>query len=71
LAGDAALAFGPASSFVTRIDWPTAAAAAARAVMVAPATLASQLASKSCRVELHGIYFNSGSAGCWKSPSRC
>jgi hypothetical protein len=43
--------FGPASDLVTRIDWPTA-----------DAGLASQLASKSCRAELHGIYFNSGSA---------
>jgi outer membrane protein OmpA-like peptidoglycan-associated protein len=49
--------FGPASSVVTRIDYPTGASAAEQT-----AALAKQLGGASCRVELHGIYFNSGSA---------
>jgi outer membrane protein OmpA-like peptidoglycan-associated protein len=47
--------FGPGNSVVTRIDWPADDSASAR-------EMASQLQGKSCRVELHGIYFNSGSA---------
>jgi len=52
--------FGPASSLVTRIDWPTGGGGGAAAG--GGGAIASQLASKSCHVELHGIYFNSGSA---------
>ncbi len=52
-------AFGPANSVVTRIDWPTEGAGGAKA---GGAGMGAQLASKTCRVELHGIYFNSGSA---------
>lgn len=50
--------FGPANSVVTRIDWPTD----DKAATAAGAGMASQLAGKACHVELHGIYFNSGSA---------
>jgi outer membrane protein OmpA-like peptidoglycan-associated protein len=50
--------FGPASAVVTRIDWPTD----DRGGGAGGGGMASQLASKTCRVELHGIYFNSGSA---------
>ena len=52
--------FGPANSLVTRIDWPTDAGGGAAGA--GGGGMASQLASKSCHVELHGIYFNSGSA---------
>ncbi len=57
--------FGPASSLVTRIDWPTDGAGGASGGGGGGgggAGMASQLAGKTCRVELHGIYFNSGSA---------
>jgi outer membrane protein OmpA-like peptidoglycan-associated protein len=56
--------FGPGSSLVTRIDWQpegndsgggAAGAGSAR-------DMAAKLQSKSCHVELHGVYFNSGSA---------
>jgi outer membrane protein OmpA-like peptidoglycan-associated protein len=50
--------FGPANGLVTRIDWPSDEGGAGGS----GAGIASQLASKTCRVELHGIYFNSGSA---------
>ena len=43
------------SDVVTRIDWQTGDEALA-------AQLQGQLQSKSCRAELHGVYFNSGSA---------
>jgi len=43
---------GSGSDLVTRIDWTTDAAP----------EMAKELAGASCRVELHGIYFNSGSA---------
>jgi outer membrane protein OmpA-like peptidoglycan-associated protein len=46
--------FGPASSLVTRIDWQPAGNDSD--------DMAATLQSKSCHVELHGIYFNSGSA---------
>jgi outer membrane protein OmpA-like peptidoglycan-associated protein len=51
--------FGPARGVVTRIDWP---AGADKDAAAGGGAMAAQLASKSCRVELHGIYFNSGSA---------
>jgi outer membrane protein OmpA-like peptidoglycan-associated protein len=51
--------FGPANSVVTRIDWPTDDKGGEAA---GGAGMASQLAGKACHVELHGIYFNSGSA---------
>jgi outer membrane protein OmpA-like peptidoglycan-associated protein len=51
--------FGPANSVVTRIDWPTDDKGGGGP---GGAGMASQLASKACHVELHGIYFNSGSA---------
>ncbi len=51
--------FGPANSVVTRIDWP---AGDSGKQAGGGAAMAAQLASKTCRVELHGIYFNSGSA---------
>ncbi|MBV9344239.1 MAG: OmpA family protein [Gammaproteobacteria bacterium] len=57
--------FGPASDLITRIDWPEGeggAAGAAGAAGGGVQAMAAQLASKSCRVELHGVYFNSGSA---------
>ncbi|HVN46971.1 MAG TPA: OmpA family protein [Steroidobacteraceae bacterium] len=58
--------FGPASDLITRIDWPEATAGAggggAGAAAGGSPDMAAQLAGKSCRVELHGIYFNSGSA---------
>jgi outer membrane protein OmpA-like peptidoglycan-associated protein len=44
--------FGPGSSLVTRIKVPVSGGGG----------LATQLAGKSCSVELHGVYFNSGSA---------
>jgi len=47
--------FGPGSSLVTRIELPVAGAGAGSG-------LAAKLESKSCSVELHGVYFNSGSA---------
>jgi len=46
--------FGPASQLITRIDWTEEGGGGA--------TMTAQLAGNSCRVELHGIYFNSGSA---------
>jgi outer membrane protein OmpA-like peptidoglycan-associated protein len=58
---------GPASSLVTRIDWPVESSGAAAVGNGAggggsSAAMAEQLAGKGCHVELHGIYFNSGSA---------
>ena len=44
---------------LTRIDLPESAPATAAA---AGGTVAARLADKSCRAELHGIYFESGSA---------
>jgi outer membrane protein OmpA-like peptidoglycan-associated protein len=44
--------FGPGSSLVTRIKMPVSGGGG----------LGTQLAGKSCSVELHGVYFNSGSA---------
>lgn len=56
--------FGPASTRVTRIDWPpdSAGGGAAGAGGGGAAAMAAQLASKACHVELHGVYFSSGSA---------
>jgi outer membrane protein OmpA-like peptidoglycan-associated protein len=51
--------FGLASDLITRIDWPAGGGAGTESDAH---DLAAQLAGKSCRVELHGIYFNSGSA---------
>jgi len=50
--------FGPANAVVTRIDWPTDDKGDAKGA----GGMAAQLAGKGCHVELHGIYFNSGSA---------
>lgn len=50
--------FGPGSSIITRIDIP----ADDKGGSGGPTSLAAQLSGKSCRAELHGIYFNSGSA---------
>ncbi len=50
--------FGPASTRVTRIDFSTDSPGGA-----APgAGMAAQLAGSACHVELHGVYFSSGSA---------
>ncbi|HEY2809204.1 MAG TPA: OmpA family protein [Steroidobacteraceae bacterium] len=60
--------FGPASTRVTRIDFPTdsgggaANAAGAGSAGGGGAGMAAQLASNACHVELHGVYFSSGSA---------
>jgi outer membrane protein OmpA-like peptidoglycan-associated protein len=58
--------FGPASQLITRIDWieetSGGGASGSSGTDGARAGMAAQLASQSCRVELHGIYFNSGSA---------
>lgn len=58
--------FGPASDLITRIDWPEGSGGAAGGGGGGGGggahDMAAQLAGKSCRVELHGIYFNSGSA---------
>jgi outer membrane protein OmpA-like peptidoglycan-associated protein len=59
--------FGPASTRVTRIDFPTdsgggAASAAGGGNAGGGAGMAAQLASNACHVELHGVYFSSGSA---------
>ncbi len=64
--------FGPANDIVTRIDWPTgdgisgagrgAGAGGAAGGHGSGGDLAAELASKNCHVELHGVYFNSGSA---------
>jgi outer membrane protein OmpA-like peptidoglycan-associated protein len=51
--------FGPGSSVITRIDIPVGDNSGAAGQM---GGLAAQLAGKSCRAELHGVYFNSGSA---------
>ncbi|MBS0578011.1 MAG: OmpA family protein [Proteobacteria bacterium] len=51
--------FGPASTRITRIDWPTDSAGGQ--VATGP-PLAAQLGGSACHVELHGIYFSSGSA---------
>lgn len=48
--------FGPAASLVTRIDWPPEGGSPGANGM------AAMLESNSCHVELHGVYFNSGSA---------
>src|SRR5262249_59145475 len=53
--------FGPASSLVTRIDWPTDGSGVPGSGRAGGGAaggdgMASQLAGKSCRVELHGIY---------------
>jgi outer membrane protein OmpA-like peptidoglycan-associated protein len=49
---------GPSTyAVLTRIDLPESAAAAAGAT-----TLATRLAGKNCRTELHGVYFETGSA---------
>lgn len=56
---------GPASSVVTRIDWDAAGGGAGpdgNARAGAGRDIATQLAGNGCHVELHGIYFNSGSA---------
>ena len=50
--------FGPGSTQITKIDWPEEMKPEAGA----GAGMAAQLAGKSCRVELHGVYFDSGSA---------
>lgn len=47
--------FGPGSFMLTRIDMPVDEPGAGGG-------MAAKLASKDCRVELHGIYFNTGSA---------
>ncbi len=52
--------FGPASDLITRIDWPTEGGTRGVGHGGMP-NLEVQLA-QSCHVELHGIYFNSGSA---------
>lgn len=59
--------FGPASQLVTRIDWTEESSGGGHGTDGAragggSAGMGAQLASESCRVELHGIYFNSGSA---------
>jgi|SRR5579871_131016 len=56
--------FGPASQLITRIDWPDAGSGGASGAAGAggAAAMAAQLQGKQCRVELHGVYFNSGSA---------
>jgi hypothetical protein len=65
--------FGPASDLVTRIDWPTGAGVtgAGRGAGAGGSgggggggggDMAAELAGKACHVELHGVYFNSGSA---------
>jgi hypothetical protein len=62
--------FGPASDLITRIDWPEGSGGTTAgggglgggAGGGGAHDMAAQLAGKSCRVELHGIYFNSGSA---------
>ncbi|HYL69896.1 MAG TPA: OmpA family protein [Candidatus Dormibacteraeota bacterium] len=66
--------FGPASDLVTRIDWPTGegGGAAGRGAGAGGGGagggggggggMAAELAGKNCHVELHGVYFNSGSA---------
>ena len=58
---------GPASSLVTRIDWPDNGSGVPAVGHLAGsagsgAGMAAQLSGKGCHVELHGIYFNSGSA---------
>jgi hypothetical protein len=62
--------FGPGSGLVTRIDWPVggegdgaaAAGGGGGGGSGAARDMATMLESKSCHVELHGVYFNSGSA---------
>ena len=55
--------FGLGTSLITRIDFPVDQDSGAGARGNAGAAgMAAQLASKQCRVELHGIYFNTGSA---------
>ena len=52
--------FGPASTRVTRIDYPTDASGGNTGG--GGASMAAQLAGSACHVELHGVYFSSGSA---------
>ncbi len=55
--------FGLGTSLITRIDFPVDQDSGAGARGNAGAAgMAAQLASRTCRVELHGIYFNTGSA---------
>jgi outer membrane protein OmpA-like peptidoglycan-associated protein len=54
--------FGEGSTQITKIDWAGAPGDDVPGGAGAAAAMANQLASKSCRVELHGIYFDSGSA---------
>jgi outer membrane protein OmpA-like peptidoglycan-associated protein len=52
--------FGPASTRITRIDWPPD--SGGDNGDAGAATLATQLGGSACHVELHGVYFASGSA---------
>lgn len=55
--------FGRTTALVTRVDLPTDdGGGGGGAGGGAGTSMAAQLAGKSCRVELHGIYFNTGSA---------
>ena len=56
--------FGPATSLVTRIDWQPDGndSGGAGAGGGSARDMAAKLQSKSCHVELHGVYFSSGSA---------
>lgn len=55
--------FGPASDLVTRIDFHTSTGTQALGPpLKGSVSVADGLAGKSCHVELHGIYFDSGSA---------